>query len=107
MNGRDLTLTRDGANPIGTISSADSAIVTSPLSTFTSSWVVRERAHVEAHGSVKAKIPKEVGEKNKLGCQDFPADGAEHQFNPITRVTAKLFGEQSPFYRSRQPLLSS
>jgi mRNA degradation ribonuclease J1/J2 len=64
-NGRDLTLTRDGANPIGTIPSAASAIDTrSP--TFTSSWVVRERAHVEAHGSVKAKIPEEAKGKSVL-----------------------------------------
>jgi hypothetical protein len=79
MNDRDLTLTRDGANPIGTISSAASAIDTPP-STFTSSWVAREYAHVEAYGSVKAKIPKEDKEKSELGCQDseaFPADGAE------------------------------
>jgi hypothetical protein len=81
MNGRDLTLTRDGANPIGTIPSAASAIDTRSPSTFTSSWVVRERAHVEAHESVKAKIPEEVKEKSVLGCQDseaFPADGVVH-----------------------------
>ena len=74
MNGRELTLMRDGANPIGTISSAASAIDTSPPSTFTLSWVVREYAHVDAsHGSVKAKIPDEVKEKSVLGCQDSEA----------------------------------
>jgi hypothetical protein len=60
VNSRDLTLTRDGANPIGKISSAASAIDTRPPSTFTSSWVVREYAHVEAYGSVKAKIPRKL-----------------------------------------------
>jgi hypothetical protein len=43
--------------------------------------VVREYAHVEAYGSVKAKIPKEIEEKSELSCQDseaFPADGADH-----------------------------
>jgi hypothetical protein len=92
MNGRDLTLTRDGANPIGTKSSAASAIDTPP-SAFISSWVVREHAHVEAHGSVKARIPKEVKEKSELGCQDseaFPATVAPiyFEFNPITRSRA-------------------
>jgi hypothetical protein len=78
MNGRDLTLTRDGANPIGTISAASA--IDNPPSRFTSSWVVREYVHVEAHESVKAKIPKEAKEKSELGCQDsseaFPGDGS-------------------------------